>query len=189
MDDVYEPREDSELLERIVRECARGSCIDVGTGSGIQAFAALENPDVTSVLAVDKNPAAIERVKERIAALPHDSRTRISAVQSDLFANVPASERFDTIICNPPYLPDEEKDDDPALYGGPGGYEWIVRFLDHATQHLAPGGQILLLFSSLSNKERVDTELKRRHLLFEELALVAMFFERLYVYRIRKVSP
>ncbi len=64
--DVYEPREDSELLEAVVREHARGVCIDIGTGTGIQAFAALENPNVTRVVAVDINPAAVARVEARL---------------------------------------------------------------------------------------------------------------------------
>ena len=184
---VYEPREDSELLAGVVREHARGSCLDMGTGSGIQAFAALESQSVTRVLAVDKNPAAVVRVNERIATLPPEQHARVSAAESDLFSSIPADESFDTIMCNPPYLPSEGNDDDPALYGGPGGYEWIVRFLDQATRHLVPDGQMLLLFSSLSNKERIDAELKHRHLVFEELSQLAMFFERLHVYRIRKV--
>ena len=182
--DIYEPREDSELLAPVVREHARGRCVDVGTGTGVQAFAALENPAVTHVLAIDVNPAAIAHVRERIATLPAPEQTRILAVKSDLFAAVPADERFDTIISNPPYLPNEDGDNDPALYGGPGGYEWILRFLDQAVARLAPGGNILLLTSSLSNKERIDTEIKRRHLVHEELAQLAMFFERLYVYRV-----
>ncbi len=184
MAEIYEPREDSELLAQVVREHARGRCADVGTGTGIQAFAALENPAVTHVLVIDVNPAAIAHIQERIATLPAPERMRTLAVESDLFAKVPADERFDTIITNPPYLPDEEGDSDPALYGGPGGYEWILRFLDQAIARLAPGGQILLLISSLSNKERIDTEIKRRHLAHEELAQLAMFFERLHVYRI-----
>ncbi|MBI2659492.1 hypothetical protein HYX05_05335, partial [Candidatus Woesearchaeota archaeon] len=35
---VYEPREDSTMLERYVREYAKGKVLDVGTGSGIQAI-------------------------------------------------------------------------------------------------------------------------------------------------------
>jgi release factor glutamine methyltransferase len=185
--DVYEPHEDSHLLERVVRERARGSVVDVGTGTGIQEFAALENPSVTQVLAVDINPAAIERVEHRIAHLPKEQQIHITALISDQFFGIPKGTLFDTIISNPPYLPDEEKDADPALYGGPGGYEWIVRFIDGAIAHLAPGGEILLLFSSLSNKERIDAHLKKHHLSVQEVAQLAMFFERLYVYSIRSV--
>ncbi len=184
--DVYEPREDSELLEAVVREHARGACIDIGTGTGIQAFAALENPNVTRVVAVDINPAAVARVEARIAELAPSEQARIHALQSDMYEHVAADDRFDTIISNTPYLPDEETDVDPALYGGPGGYEWILRCINESLPRLARGGQMLLVISSLSNKERIDRELKARHLIFEEVAELAMFFERLFVYRIRR---
>jgi pyruvate dehydrogenase E1 component alpha subunit len=39
---VYEPREDSLLLEKYVKKFAKGIVLDIGTGSGIQAKAAAE---------------------------------------------------------------------------------------------------------------------------------------------------
>jgi release factor glutamine methyltransferase len=106
MTSVYEPREDSQLLATQVRLYARGRVLDMGTGSGIQALAAKENKTVTDVLAVDVNKAAVDRV----------AKLGIAAKKSDMFKEL-KGEVFDTIICNPPYLPDEEKDHDPALYG------------------------------------------------------------------------
>ena len=46
---MYEPREDSEFLAGFVKEYARGSVLDMGTGSGIQAKTAKENENVTEV--------------------------------------------------------------------------------------------------------------------------------------------
>jgi release factor glutamine methyltransferase len=185
MSSVYEPREDSDLLARYVRLLARGRVLDMGTGSGVQAFIAAENSKVKEITAVDINPLAIVHVARRIETLKEmDPRIRSMVVlQSDMF-DVLDGQRFDTIICNPPYLPDEEKDTDPALYGGPQGYEFAVKFLAEAKEYLAPGGQILFLFSSLTNRDRIDMELKRLGYLHEELAQLAEFFERLYVYRI-----
>lgn len=171
---MYEPREDSEFLAGFVREHARGKVVDMGTGSGVLARAALENPAVEEVTAADADAEAVARLK---------GSPRIRAVHSDLFANL-EGELFDTIVCNPPYLPDEEGDEDAALYGGPGGYEWIERFLQEARNHLAERGSILLLFSSLTNKERIDAAIKALKYRSEELGMLAMFFERLYVYRI-----
>lgn len=183
MSSVYEPREDSELLAKQVGIHAKGRVLDVGTGSGIQAFTALGNTEVTSVLAVDVNPGAVAAVEERIKALPAGKQKHIHVKQSDMFSAL-KGEVFDTIICNPPYLPDEEKDHDPALYGGPSGYEWSIKFLRESQHHLAPKGQIIFLFSSLTNRDRIDLELKRLEYLHEELSMLADFFERLYVYRI-----
>lgn len=185
MSSVYEPREDSALLAQHVELLASGKVLDMGTGSGIQAFAAIRNSRVREVVAVDVNKDAVEHVRQRIEALKREDPriARISVVHSNMFDAV-KDERFDTIICNPPYLPDEEKDHDPALYGGPAGYEWSVFFLQQAKDYLAPNGQILFLFSSLTNRDRVDLELKRLGYRHELLGELAEFFERLYVYRI-----
>lgn len=181
---VYEPREDSQFLARFVERHARGRVLDVGTGSGIQAFTALQNADVEGIVAVDIDPLAVECVKERIVAeLDQAQRRRIVVLRSDLFESL-EGELFDTIICNPPYLPDERDDNDPALYGGDGGWEWSVMFLREAKGYLSRGGQILFLFSSLTNKERIDAALKDLGYWYEELGILAMFFERLYVYRV-----
>jgi release factor glutamine methyltransferase len=183
MSSVYEPREDSELLARHVRQLARGRVLDMGTGSGIQALTALERDEVTEIVAADVNPLAVEFVTRKVGELPSELSDKVTIVQSDMFSAL-GDEQFDTIICNPPYLPDEEKDHDPALYGGPGGYEWSVRFLQEAKLHLRHDGQILFLFSSLTNRDRIDLELKRLGYAHEELGMLADFFERLYVYRI-----
>lgn len=37
---IYEPEEDSYLLEKYVKKLAKGKVLDLGTGSGIQALAA-----------------------------------------------------------------------------------------------------------------------------------------------------
>ncbi len=171
--DVYQPREDSELLKEVVIEHAVGRVLDMGTGSGIQAKTAAEKAEVTEVIAVDCNPVAVKELKGE----------KIFAKQSDMFSNL-AEEKFDTIICNPPYLPDEKSDRDPALYGGPNGFEWSLEFLKEAKAHLNKDGRILFLFSSLTNKDRIDAELKKLGYCFSEEKVLAMFFERLYVYKV-----
>jgi len=94
-------------------------------------------------------------------------------------------EKFDTIICNPPYLPDDKNAKDIALDGGPKGYEWSIAFLKQAKDHLQKNGQLLFLFSSLTNKERIDNELKKLRYAHEEIGMLALgFFEKLYVYQI-----
>ena len=57
--DIYQPAEDSYLLQKFVRRFATGRVIDMGTGSGIQALTAIEVPSVREVVAVDINPKAV----------------------------------------------------------------------------------------------------------------------------------
>ena len=53
MNDIYEPREDSILLEKYVKQYAKGFVLDIGTSSGIQALAASKSKKVKEVLATD----------------------------------------------------------------------------------------------------------------------------------------
>jgi len=168
------------LLEKWVQKLARGKVLDMGTGSGIQAATAARLKRVKSVLAVDIDPEVIAHCKKNVV------NKKIKCVQSDLFCNV--NQQFDTIIFNPPYLPQELKERDVALEGGKQGFETIKEFLFQANPYLATDGCILLLFSSLSDKHEVENAIKQQLFTFTELDRLHIFFEDLFVYKITK-SP
>jgi len=174
---VYEPEEDSYFLKSFVDKLARGRVLDMGTGSGLHAIAAAKREDVESVLAADIDQQAILSLsKQKLSK-------KISCAQSNLFSSVKG--KFDTIIFNPPYLPDDETDADLALDGGEKGHEIIERFLKEAKSHLSKDGFILLLFSSRTGKEEVDTIIKKENYSSELLGKESLpFFEELYVYRL-----
>lgn len=165
---IYQPGEDSYLLEKYVKKLARGYVLDMGTGSGIQAKAALSK--AKSVTAVDINTAVVNQLNERI-----------TFIQSDLFSNVKG--KFDTIIFNAPYLP-QEGENDPALDGGKEGFEIIERFLRQAKEFLAKDGIILLVFSSFTNKEKVDQLIKENGYQYELLEKIHISFEDIYCYKL-----
>ncbi len=175
---IYPPKEDSLLLEKHVKRLAKGKALDMGTGSGIQALAAAGRKAVKSVLAVDVNPAVVSHCKKEVA------NKKIKCLQSDLFGKIKGE--FDTIVFNPPYLPQELPERDVALEGGKKGYETIVRFLGDANAFLRTNGTILLLFSSLSNKKRIEQAIKQNLFIFRELDRLHVFFEDLFVYKIAK---
>jgi len=170
---IYEPAEDSFLIEKSVKQFAEGkSALDMGTGSGILAEVALAT-GAKSVLAVDVNQEAVNNVKQK----------GINTRHSDLFSNI--SEKFDLIIFNPPYLPktkDEDAESEKITTGGTHGYEIIKKFLIQARAHLNPNGKILILFSSLTGRERVDKILQENNYKFKCLETNKLFFEELYVY-------
>ncbi|MDP3918329.1 MAG: methyltransferase [Nanoarchaeota archaeon] len=164
---IYEPREDSYLLQKYVRKLVDGKVLDVGTGSGIQAMAALEKTE--EVIAVDINPEAVEYVKNK----------NINAIQSDLFENVEG--RFDWIIFNPPYLPEdpnEPEDSKLATTGGKEGDELLIRFLKDAKNFLTGEGKILVLISDLTG----DPEKLFKGYRYQCLEKEKLFFEELTVY-------
>ena len=74
---IYEPREDSFLLQKHVAQYARGAVLDMGSGSGIQAETALQK--TRRVLAVDIDPEVVQHLKKK----------GLAVIKSDLFSNIP----------------------------------------------------------------------------------------------------
>jgi release factor glutamine methyltransferase len=174
---VYEPREDSYLLQKWVKRYAQGHVLDMGTGTGIQAITAKERTD--KVIAVDIDGRAVSILK-----LKHPE---IESHQSDLFSLYSRKPRkFDTIIFNPPYLPDDKRARDRALDGGRKGYEVLARFIENLGDHLHFGGCALIVFSSHTGKKKIDDCIQQNLLKAELLEKKRIFFEELYVYLIRK---
>ncbi len=183
-DDVYEPREDSYLVKEVVESFAAGKVLDMGTGSGILAITAAGMDSVESVVAVDINSKAIDYAKKGAEELDDHEKKKLKFKKSDLFGKL--KERFDTIIFNPPYLPDEKGHKDMALDGGKNGYELITRFLETVNDHLTQPGVVLLLFSSYSKKEKIDEAIVDNCLISEKVAEKKIGMETLYVYKIEK---
>tara|TARA_Y100000310_G_scaffold334319_1_gene413866 strand:+ start:417 stop:935 length:519 start_codon:yes stop_codon:yes gene_type:complete len=168
---IYEPAEDSYLLQEEVRKFVKPwmKVLDVGTGSGILAETSKRLGG--DVLAIDINPEAVNYVKSK----------GINSVVSDLFSEVDG--KFDLIIFNPPYLPKENmepEDSKLATTGGKKGNEVIERFLKEAKTYLLDGGNILLLFSSLTPD--VIELFKKYNYKYEKLSEQKIPFEVLYVY-------
>lgn len=184
--DFYEPAEDSLLLLEQVKRYAKGKVLDIGTGSGIQALEAAKNAN--SVLAIDISPAALRAAKQNAQK---QGIMNVRFRRSDLFSDVKG--KFDLIIFNPPYLPQDKGGDgkdiqDRAIYGGKQGYETIERFLLEAGIHLEEEGKILLLFSSLTGKKKVEELILGNLFRYQPLSTQHIFFEDLYVYMISKTE-
>lgn len=202
---IYLPREDSFLLQQFVQLYATGSVLDMGVGSGIQAFSAATKKEVAYVIGVDSNQESIDHCNKLAVQKDHQN---ILFLTSNLFEKIKKKSflydkkknkisiknareypQFNTIIFNPPYLPADEYPSDPALIGGKKGYEIIERFLQQVSVFLKKDGRILLLFSSKTKKEKVDS-LIRDHLL-EYTPLEEKYiggFETLHVYSIHKTK-
>jgi predicted Ser/Thr protein kinase len=106
---------------------------------------------------------------------------------TDLFKKIIG--KFDTIIFNPPYLPDDKLDNEKLITtGGKKGHEIIERFLKQASSHLELDGQILTVFSSLTGKKKMDEIIKKLNYQKFQLARQHVFMEDLYVYQIKKIN-
>ena len=174
---VYEPAEDSFLLQLIISKYAKNKTVlDMCSGSGILAKAALSS-GAKSVIAVDINPDSIKILKKE----------KIKAIKSNLFEKIKKSQKFDLIICNPPYLPEdkrEDKDSQKATTGGKKGDELILKFLKQSQEHINPRRIILLLISSLTPEERINNLLRNQKMKYKIIAEKKLFFETLQVWEI-----
>jgi len=172
---IYKPREDSFLLVKELKKYAKGkSVLDIGCGSGIQGKAALAS-GASSVLFADINQEAVRELKKE----------GLNAIESDLFLNI--KQKFDIIAFNPPYLPEEKKEDKESSLttsGGKKGDEITLKFLKQAKSHLNKAGIILLVLSSLTPKAKIIDLIKKQKMKQEILVKESFFMESLEVWKI-----
>lgn len=178
---VYEPAEDTFLLISALKKLNLKNKIilEIGTGSGIVALILAKK--AKKVLAVDINPEAVRCAKENAA------RNKIKNAEfreSDLFENIRG--KFDIIVFNPPYLPDEPHSRDIALDGGKTGRRTIRRFIKSAPEFLKTGGKIFLLESSLSQYEKTLKYFRNARMRAEIIAKEKLGWEELVVIAARR---
>jgi release factor glutamine methyltransferase len=147
--DVLIPRPDSEtLIEVALRGQAPHRILDLGTGSGALLLAALSEWPQATGLGIDASPAALA------IAQANAERTGLANRASFRLGNWGEGlvERFDLILCNPPYigtgepLSAEVQAHEPALalFAGADGLDAYRRILPQLPGLLQPGGRALL---------------------------------------------
>jgi release factor glutamine methyltransferase len=150
--DVLIPRPESELLvEKAVEIAPQGSEIfEIGVGSGAVIISILlERPDLTGY-GNDISGEALAVARENARLLGVEERLHLE--KGDLFAGV--KKRFSTIVVNPPYIALNDKhllEDDVlkhepagALFAGNDGLDIIRKIIRHASDHLEPGGRLIM---------------------------------------------
>lgn len=150
------PRPETELLVEIAKKKFAATpparVLDLGTGTGAIALALAKNFPAATVMAVDVSADALALATENATALGLAERLRV--MQSDWFAALPAGEKFELIVANPPYLSDAEtKETAPevrkfepwsALSAGPDGAEALRKIIAEAPKWLSADGCLLL---------------------------------------------
>jgi release factor glutamine methyltransferase len=150
--DVLIPRPDSEtLIEGAVGHFAGTAgpkrVLDLGTGSGALLLAALDQWRDATGLGIDISPRALSVASGNARRLGMAERLRFR--QGDWGAGL--AERFDLILCNPPYIATGERlspevaDHEPwgALFAGTDGLDCYRLLAPMTDGLLAPGGVAL----------------------------------------------
>lgn len=182
---IYKPAEDSYLLAETLRNYLTNlktsakdfKILDMGTGFGIQAETCKKS-GFNNILTADINPEAVK----------HLEKSGFKSVQTDLFSKISKKCKFDLIVFNPPYLPEdklEPEDSKIATTAGKKGYELIIKFLEKSKSYLAKKGVILILISSLSKPTIIIKKAKNLEYTVELLNKKSLFFEELYVYLLK----
>jgi release factor glutamine methyltransferase len=147
------PRPDSETLieaalTQIDDKSAPLRLLDLGTGPGTLLLALLSELPEASGLGVDASAVALTFARDNAGRL--DMADRAIFREGD-WANGIGGD-FDLILCNPPYIGDDEPlmpdvaDHEPpgALFAGPDGLADYRRIIPELPRLLAPGGAAIL---------------------------------------------
>jgi release factor glutamine methyltransferase len=152
---VLRPPSDAWMLVQAMRDrrlAQKADVLDVFTGSGVLAIAAaLQGASSVTAVDISRRAALNARLNATL------NRARVSVLRGDLFEPV-GGRRFGLIVANPPYLP-SAGDELPsggaqrAWEGGADGRLLVDRFCREAPGHLADGGRILMVHSSLTGEQ------------------------------------
>ena len=107
---VLIPRPETEELVDIIVTRNPGPdlrVLDVGTGSGAIAIALSRNLPFSKVTAIDISEDALVVARKNAAAL----HACIDFIHADVFTYEAASDSFDIIVSNPPYVAESERKD------------------------------------------------------------------------------
>lgn len=148
---VLIPRHDTEVLveEAFRRAPSAATVLDIGVGSGCIAVALANKLPDAQVWGVEQSPEAIALAQQNVER----HGVRVTLFEGSLFEPF-ASQRFDLIVSNPPYIPSadletlqpEVREYEPraALDGGADGLDFYRIIVPAALEHLNPGGWLMV---------------------------------------------
>jgi len=152
--------EDSDFLRSVLAPRRGAVCLDLCTGSGIQALRCAAVG--ARVDAVDLNPDAVALA--RLNAELNGLADRLRVYTGDLWAPLAPGARYDHVVANPPLVPVPETVPYPLCgHGGADGLGLVRRIFEGLTDRLTARGRCTLIGASTGTSERpaVLDELER----------------------------
>ncbi len=154
----------------------QAAILDLCTGGGSLAIAMAYFFDARgfapTITGSDLSENALSLAKENLKR--HQLQSQIKLKQGDLFGGLGKKQKFDLIVCNPPYvnaasmkqLPAEYKHEpEMALASGTDGMDFIERLLVELPSRLLENGHLLLeIGNEIANFEALMTRLSRQNL-------------------------
>lgn len=175
---MYAPSDDTFLLADCIRQYNGRRALEIGVGSGL----------LLNIL--EKNFAYVAGSDIDIQALQYCKHQKTSSNVLLVCCDAGSAfciGKFDLIVSNPPYLPNDDDNNniqDPTMHGGPTGIEATVHFINSALPLLARDGKMLIVISSFANSSALDRALlennmhkkvvKEKRLFYETLSIVEL---------------
>lgn len=164
---VLIPRPETERLVEVAQNIAQSSnvenIVDVGTGSGCIAVSLASKFSSVKIVAVDKDKMVLELARENAAL--NAVVKQIEFCQLDILREE-LNEKFDLLISNPPYVPQNEIADLPeeiryheprfALTDGKDGLTFYRRFASKGWDWVKRGGHMLLEVGRGKHPQQVE---------------------------------
>lgn len=174
---MYIPSDDTLLLIDSINGYSGFSALEIGVGSGTVCTKLKNNFDF--VVGVDIDIEAIRYCKNNI-------KSQITWICCDVVSCITG--KFDLIVSNPPYLPNEKGFDikDNTIYGGKNGVEMTIKFIQDSLSLLKRDGKLMIIVSSIGMMNELDKFIMDNKLEKKIINEKKLFFEILYVYEILK---
>ena len=173
---MYAPSDDTFLLADCIRQYNGRRALEIGIGSGL----------LLSIL--EKNFSFVAGSDIDLQALQHCRQQQTISSNALLVCCDAGSAfgigKFDLIVSNPPYLPNDEdcyNIRDPTVHGGPTGIEKTVHFINSALPLLAGDGKMLIVISSFADSETLDNVVVENKLRMKVVKEKRLFYETLSI--------
>lgn len=167
--EVYEPAEDTFQVLEAIKINGDEKVLEIGAGSGLISLECARQG--ARVVCTDINPYACEYVELNFLKNSSLIKGNLKVRKGDLFSPIKKDEKFDIIIFNPPYLPTNSDERvggsgwfDIATDGGKDGLDATKRFISEVKNYVHKDGLAYFVFSSLSNREKLDFLLSKAQL-------------------------
>lgn len=172
---MYLPSDDSIFLSNVVNHYHGQLALEIGTSSGIILKELSKNFRIVIGTDID-----FDSLKRAQSVLRNDRLVCCDA------ASALHDVRFDLIVTNPPYLPNNPNHVDKTVDGGPTGIEVSIHILTSALDKLARNGKILILVSNLSDKKKLEVFVSENNLVINQIAQKKLFYEILEIIEISR---
>ena len=172
---MYFPSDDSIFLSNVVNHYHGQLALEIGTSTGIILKELSKNFRI--VIGTDIDFGSLKRAQ---SILKNDRLICCDA------ASALHDVRFDLIVTNPPYLPNNPNQVDKTVDGGPTGIEVSIHILTSALDKLARNGKILILVSNLSDKRKLEIFASENNLVMNQIAQKEIFYEILEIIEISR---